>query len=247
MAAWWRSRNPGLWVGLPWGIDRVDRVPVNFVQRLQVGFQPDAADNDFMPAGQMLTGDQNLINIQAAIDFTVGDGDAVVSYVTNRDRVEPAIARAAEAALAEWVAGHTVDDVLLTGKVALRAWLVERTQERIEPYRLGVRIQSASVVYLAAPDEVKPEFDRVMIAQAGIHTKENEARQDASRSVALPSLKPLRACSRPRATPRAAGASASPTPPRSSPGWSSIAGSRRPTPMCSPRSGGRRWASCSRR
>src|SRR5262245_11673750 len=62
---------PGLWIGLPWGMDRFDRVPVNFVQRLHVGFNPEIDDNSFMPPGQMLTGDQNLVNIQVAIDFTV--------------------------------------------------------------------------------------------------------------------------------------------------------------------------------
>src|SRR4029077_9736235 len=108
---------PGLWVGLPWGMDRVDRVPVNFVQRLHVGFRPDADDTSGLPAGQLLTGDQNLVNVEAAIDYSVGDGDAVVRYVLHRDRVEAAIARAAEATMAEWVSGYAVDDVLLTGKV----------------------------------------------------------------------------------------------------------------------------------
>jgi modulator of FtsH protease HflK len=173
--------SPGLWIGLPWGMDRIDRVPVNFVQRLLVGFQPEAEETSFMPPGQMLSGDQNLVNIQTAIDYTVGDADAVVAYVLNRERVEPAIARATESAMAEWVAGHTVDEVLLTGKVALRDWLVSHVQRRIEPYGLGVRIQSASVVYLAAPDQVRPEFDRVMIEQSKINTKVNEARQEAER------------------------------------------------------------------
>ena len=173
--------DPGLWVGLPWGIDRIDRMPVNFVRRLHVGFRPDADDNSAMPAGQMLTGDQNLVNLEVAIDYSVGEGDAVVRYVLQRDRVEPAISRSAEAVLAEWVAGHSVDEVLLTAKVALRDWLVLRVQERIDPCGLGVKVQSASVTWLAAPDEVKPEFERVMIAQSKIRTLENDATQDADR------------------------------------------------------------------
>lgn len=173
--------SPGLWIGLPWGMDRVDRVPVNFVRRQLVGFQPDADDASFMPAGQMLTGDQNLVNIQVAVDYSVADGDAVVSYVLSRDRVEPAVARATEAALHEWIAAHTVDEVLLTGKVALRGWLPERLQERIAPYGLGIRIQSTSVVLLTAPDDVKPDFEMVMIAQSRINTQMNEARQEADR------------------------------------------------------------------
>jgi membrane protease subunit HflK len=172
---------PGLWVGLPWGMDRVDRVPVNFIRRAYVGYNPEADDNSFMPAGQYLSGDQNLVNVQAAIDYSVGDGDAVVRYVAQQDRVEPALARAAESLLAEWIARHAVDEVLLTGKIALRSWLAPRLQERIEPYGLGVKVQSVSVIYLAAPDEVKPAFDQVMITQANIHTQENDARQEAFR------------------------------------------------------------------
>src|SRR5919202_485656 len=30
--------GPGLWVGLPWGVDRVDRVPVRTVRQLRAGY-----------------------------------------------------------------------------------------------------------------------------------------------------------------------------------------------------------------
>ena len=32
--------GPGLWVGLPWGVDRIDRVPVRTARQLNVGFMP---------------------------------------------------------------------------------------------------------------------------------------------------------------------------------------------------------------
>ena len=88
---------PGLWIGLPWGMDRVDRVPVNFVRRLTVGYEQGGDPDALMPAGQLLTGDQNLVNVQVAVDYSVADGDAVVQYVLHQDRVEPALARATEA------------------------------------------------------------------------------------------------------------------------------------------------------
>jgi membrane protease subunit HflK len=171
-----RIQGPGLLIDLPWGMTRVDRVPVNFVRQVTVGFDPETQEDTPTPEGQLLTGDQNLVNVQMAVDYRVGDGDAVIQYVLNRDRIEAAISRAAESAMSEWVAAHTVDETLLTGKMALRAWLVPKLQERIDPYQLGVEIQSANVVWLAAPREVKSEFDRVGIAQAGIHTRENEAK-----------------------------------------------------------------------
>src|SRR5438132_931964 len=63
--------GPGLWVGLPWGFDRVDRVPVDLVRRVTVGYQPDAEIDAALPPGQLLTGDQNLVNVRAVIDYAV--------------------------------------------------------------------------------------------------------------------------------------------------------------------------------
>src|SRR5438552_1958114 len=68
--------GPGLWVGLPWGIDRVDRVPVRTVRQLQVGYDP-ALGSDIAgtPSGQFLTGDQNLVNMQLVLDYAIGETD----------------------------------------------------------------------------------------------------------------------------------------------------------------------------
>src|SRR3954470_15083372 len=63
--------GPGLWIGLPYGIDRLDRVPTATVRRVPVGYRPEASEDN--PAGQFLTGDQNLVNVQVAIDYAVGE------------------------------------------------------------------------------------------------------------------------------------------------------------------------------
>lgn len=174
--------GPGLHVGLPWPFERLDRVAVGYPHKVGVGYAP--AEDERLAAGQLLTGDQNLINVQAVLAYTVREDDeALEAFVLQRDRIDGLVARAAEAALAEWVAGHPIDEVLLTGKAALRDWLQRRTQERLGPYRLGVAVTSAEVVYLAPPDEVKPEFDHVTGVQAGIRTREYEARQAAERKL----------------------------------------------------------------
>src|SRR5437764_15488896 len=65
--------GPGLWVGLPWGMDRVDRVPVRTVRQVRVGYDP-ALESDLpgTPSGQFLTGDQNLVNVQLVLDYAIG-------------------------------------------------------------------------------------------------------------------------------------------------------------------------------
>jgi membrane protease subunit HflK len=172
--------GPGLHLGLPYGMDRVDRIPVDFVRPVRVGYDPAADESDEVtPPGQLLTGDHNLVNVQVVLDYTVRD-EQIEDYVVQAERVDGVIARTAEAVLAEWVAERKVDDVLIQGKAELPALLVRRTQQRIAPYRLGVVVQNASVSYLFPPDEVRRAFDDVTRAQTAIRTQENQARQEAA-------------------------------------------------------------------
>jgi modulator of FtsH protease HflK len=174
--------GPGLWVGMPYGIDRLDRVPTATVRRVAVGYRPELVED--APAGQFLTGDQNLVNVQVAIDYAVGEtATDLEDFVAQKDRVDGILARETEAALGEWVSGRPVDDVLLTGNVALPGWLVRRVQERIGDQRLGVRVQQVSVAYLAAPDEVRGAFEEVNRAQTAARSQEQRAHQEASKSL----------------------------------------------------------------
>jgi membrane protease subunit HflK len=168
-----------LFVGLPYGIDRVERVSVDAVRRIQVGYRPDVEDEDqIAPLGQLLTGDHNLVNVQLAVDYTV-KGEKLAEYVMYQDRADGIIARVTEAVAGEWIAGHTIDEILISAKAKLPGFLVRGVQDRLEPYRLGVDIQGASVSYLHPPGEVQAAFDEVTRAQAAIRTRENDARQQA--------------------------------------------------------------------
>jgi membrane protease subunit HflK len=172
--------GPGLWVGLPWGIDRVDRVPVRTVRQIRAGFVPEtASDAPGTPPGQVLTGDQNLVNVQLTLDYAIGETNADLDdYVMHEGQVGAALAREAEAAAAEWAGGRPVDDVLLTGTAALPAWIMDRLPDRLAALKLGVRVQRVSAV-LAPPDEVRAAFEQVSQAQTGIRTREYQARQEA--------------------------------------------------------------------
>src|SRR5262249_18333632 len=63
--------GPGLLVGLPWGMDRVDRVEVDAVRELTIGYDGDPGDGSIIPAGQLLTGDSNLVNVQFTLYYKV--------------------------------------------------------------------------------------------------------------------------------------------------------------------------------
>jgi membrane protease subunit HflK len=176
--------EPGLAIQLPWGMDRVDRVAVDRVQSVTVGYQEDDFTGESMPAGQLLTGDHNLVNVQAVLTYKVRR-DEEAEYVLQAERVDGLLTRAVESVMARWVAGRTVDDVLLNGKNEMRPVLVDQTQEWIEAYRLGVQVLDARVALIAPPDDVKPAFDSVALAQTRTTTLRNQAEQEVSRDLRL--------------------------------------------------------------
>ncbi|HEY7428053.1 MAG TPA: SPFH domain-containing protein [Gemmataceae bacterium] len=174
--------EPGLALQLPWGVDRVDRVAVDRVQSVRIGYQEDDLSGESMPSGQLLTGDHNLVNVQAVLTYKVRR-EQEAEYVLQADRVDALLTRAVEAIMARWVAGRNVDDVLLDGKTAMRLVLKEQTQAWIEPYRLGVEVLDARVELIAPPDDVKPYFDNVALAQTRITTLINDAEQAVARKL----------------------------------------------------------------
>jgi membrane protease subunit HflK len=180
-----RKPAPGLWVGLPWGMDRVDRVAVHRIQYVEVGYLP--REDDGRPAGygELVTGDHNLVNIQVRVEYVVDpDEEEIVNYVLHGDRADGVIARAAGSALAEWMAGRPIDDILLRGQAELPGWLVEETQGRVRDYHLGVRIQRASVAVPEPPPEARSAFAEVNKAQLSISTRERVASRQAAEDLA---------------------------------------------------------------
>ena len=167
----------GLYIGMPWGIDRVDLVPVG-VRSVTVGFMGKEDEEDIMPPGQMLTGDHNLVNVQVTINYRVREAD-MENYVLQKDQIDAFVARAAESLLAEWVAGRKIDHVLQKGKIELPTYLHEELPERLKKYELGILVERASID-LQPPAKVKSDFDRLAHAQTRIKTEVNQAMQEAN-------------------------------------------------------------------
>jgi membrane protease subunit HflK len=172
--------GPGLHVGWPYPFERVDRVALDRVRRLSVGYEPDRDEEVSYPPGQMLTGDHNLINVQVLIDYTLEE-NALERFILQADRAETALARAAESLIAEYAGANTVDKVLLMGKLEIPQLLLGQLQSQIDRYGLGITVEGCSVSYLYPPSEVKLAFDEVNRAQTAISTMEHVASQEAEK------------------------------------------------------------------
>jgi membrane protease subunit HflK len=175
--------RPGLFIGLPWGMDRVDRVQVDQVQSASFGYRNDDLDTSVTPEGQYLTGDRNLVDVRVVVNYAVDDQQdddyrALEEYLEQSSVNESVLERVGESVLGEWLAGRNIEGVLLlSDRIEVQGRFRKSLAERIAPYRLGVKIQSVDFVLREVPSQVKDAFDDVTRAIQERDTRTLEARQ----------------------------------------------------------------------
>src|SRR5206468_11441717 len=100
---------PGIHLGLPWGLDRVDLMKPSETKTVTVGALGTADRVISAPPteslAQFLTGDQNLVNVQATVQYTIDDPKLYLFESADPARI---VARAAESAITVTLADQSV-------------------------------------------------------------------------------------------------------------------------------------------
>jgi membrane protease subunit HflK len=175
------ASEPGAHFGLPWGLDRVVRIKPREAKRVVIGPLQVAGDAVGRPPSQFLTGDRNLVNVRATVQYSIADPPR---YLFRSTSVDPLIAKAGEAALTEILAADSVDRALTLGKQELGIRAAEAMQRFADRYELGVLIRSVDVAAVEPPPEVAEAFANVTAALRQRERQINEARSFADRTVA---------------------------------------------------------------
>jgi membrane protease subunit HflK len=151
--------GPGLHWGLPWGLDRLDRVKTGQTRSLTVGAAgPEAAPLSRAPeAGgdDALTGDLNLVSAQATLQYRVSDPSR---FLFRAASAESALRLATESALARALAARGVDDVLTTGRAEVAERMARLVQEQADRQGLGVSVRAVRLGRVSPPVPVVPAF-----------------------------------------------------------------------------------------
>jgi membrane protease subunit HflK len=165
---------PGIHIALPWPIDRVNKLKVRQLQRLVVGGDlPDGVLGRTQPlASQFLTGDQNIINLRAVVQYSV---DKPADYLFHTQDVAKSVAAAVETELARRIGRRTVDAVLTTDKIAIQEEARAAAQKLIDAYGAGVRVASINIESMTPPPEAAEAFRDVASARADAARIYNEA------------------------------------------------------------------------
>ncbi|WP_180538780.1 FtsH protease activity modulator HflK [Nevskia soli] len=157
--------TPGLHYALPWPIDRVYKLKVQQTRRLAIGGDlSDGVLGRTQPnASQFITGDQNIINMNVVVQYSVGDP---ARFLFHSQDVPALIGAVVESELARRI-GHTrVDDVLTTEKVAIQNGVRRSAQAGLDEYQTGVILASVNIDSVTPPAEAADAFRDVASARA---------------------------------------------------------------------------------
>jgi membrane protease subunit HflK len=138
--------------GLRWKWTFIDRI-------IPVDMQ---STRDMPSSGFMLTQDENVVRVEMQIQYRVVNARNYIFSVTNAD---DSLNQSLDSAL-RYVVGHAVmDDILTSGREAIRQSVWEELEKVIEPYNLGLIIVDVNFKDARPPNEVKDAFDDAISAQ----------------------------------------------------------------------------------
>lgn len=156
---------PGIHLSFPWPIDRVSKLKVQQLQRLVVGGDlPDSVIGRTQPLlSQFITGDQNIINLRAVVQYSVG---VPADYLFRAQDPARVVGVAVESELARRIAYRSVDAVLTTEKVAIQEEVRAAAQKRVNEYGSGVLLSTVNIESVTPPPEAADAFRDVASARA---------------------------------------------------------------------------------
>lgn len=175
--------EPGLHWGLPWGLDRVDRLKPGQTRTLSVGTRGSQgaplAQAPNADAEDVLTGDLNLVSAQAIVQYRVLKPE---DYLFASRSVDEALAAAAQSALTRALADRSIDDVLTTGRAEVADRMLHLIQGQTDSAGLGVSIRAVRLGRVAPPMPVAPAFADAARARSDLRQAVTRAEEYAERA-----------------------------------------------------------------
>jgi membrane protease subunit HflK len=159
--------DPGLNYRLPWPVQKADVVNVAEVRRTEIGFRTveepgkPATHKRMLEESLMLTGEENIADIQALVHYRVKDASHFLFKV--RDP-EQALRSATEVALRAVVGNTTIDHAMTVGRPQIEADTRIILQELLDDYQTGLHVVELKLLVVDPPDEVKDAFHEVVRA-----------------------------------------------------------------------------------
>lgn len=169
--------GPGPHYHLPTPIETVQIAPVTAVRRLEIGFRtiqlgPPAKYRRVLKESLMLTGDENIIDVQFIVQYRISDLENYLYSLTNPDVT---VRSAAESAMREVIGDSSVTEALTVGKGIIEDTTALLLQQTMNSYKGGIKIENVKLQDVHPPDAVKEAFKDVVSAREDREKMINDA------------------------------------------------------------------------
>ena len=149
------TTQPGARWHLPYPIEEKELVDFSQVRTVEVGYRntpKNKKDNEAL----MLTDDENIIDIQFAVQYNLKNAEAYVFNVRKPDLIVQFVA---QTAMGEVVGKAKMDFVLYEGREQIAKSAEKLMQDMLDRYQTGVYVQKVTLQSVQPPDKVQAAFD----------------------------------------------------------------------------------------
>ncbi len=181
------ATEPGLHFKLPFGIERVLKVPIQRqlkeefgFRTLRAGVKSQYSTRSFKDESNMLTGDLNAAVVEWVVQFRIIDPYKYLFRVRN---VDETFRDMSEAVMRKVVGDRTVNEVLTVGRAEVALEVGKELQDLCEKYETGIRVEQVVLRNVNPPDAVKPSFNAVNEAQQEKEKLINQAQSEYNREI----------------------------------------------------------------
>lgn len=182
-----RTVDPGLNFIVPFGIERMFKIPVQRQLKQEFGFRTQKAaqrttysEKGYGDESMMLTGDLNLTDVEWVVQYRITDSYMYLFKVRNAEKT---LRDMSEAAMRKVVGDRTVNEVLTVGRQEVATSVEVLLQEMCNEYENGIRIDQVVLQDVNPPEPVKPSFNAVNEAQQERETLINQAEAEYNRVI----------------------------------------------------------------
>jgi len=149
------TTQPGPRWHLPFPVETAELVDFSQVKTIEIGYR-NSPKNKIDKEALSLTDDENIIDIQFAVQYNLKSAEA---YQFNVRRPDQIVAFAAETAMREVIGKSKMDFALYEGREQIAKSSEKLMQEMLDRYGTGVYVQKVTLQNVQPPDKVQAAFD----------------------------------------------------------------------------------------
>jgi membrane protease subunit HflK len=171
-----QTTEPGLRWRLPYPIQTHEIVRLSDVRVVEVGYRG-SDKNRVLKEALMLTDDENIINIQFAVQWFLKDPQ---EYLFNNRNPDDTVLQAAETSMREVVGKSKMDFALYEGREQVAAQAAKIMQEILDRYGTGIIVSKLTLQNVQPPEQVQAAFDDAVKAGQDRDRQVNEGQAYAN-------------------------------------------------------------------